>query len=671
MTHARARRYTFPGLLVGLLALASGCHDGTPDFEPILAAEDERQVDASALRDGQSASDARLRARAAVAYGRMAQAAAIDPLVGLVGDGDAQVRRAAAFALGQLGWFDARLGHEAQLVAALTPLLADDDPGVRSRAIGAIGKLADPATATGLATPLVHDPDAQVRAEAALAVHRCRQLARARDAMAMPPPLTDDALAALRTLAADGVVEARRAAIYYFARNLDARALDLAQTLVADSDVWVRLYAVMALRRIADAGALPALVRAAADADYTVRVAAVQAVGALMRADQLPATLASDPSLHVRAALATAYGQSPQVDEKSILQLWTADPSITVRASALAALASRRTTTAAPLLMTALGDPSPEIRATAVSSAAVLTAGSAEAAVLLQTGLGDPTTRVRVAALELLGDGTDAWAYAAIKTALGAPDLAERGTAAGVLAARQESDRVAVAWQAYLASSDHRWRDARTALLDVLAGDPGPDKTVSSQHLRLAAMDPERSVAVHARQLLAARGITDLPPLPPENFAYSPFRKLRFAKNPVVTLTTVHGSFDVECFAADAPVHVASFIGLTRLRTYDGLPWHRVVSDFVVQGGDPEGTGWGDAGFSLRAEINEQRFERGALGMPRGDDFDTGGAQLFFNHIQTPHLDGQYTVFGQIRNGTAVVDQIEQGDLILSARVVE
>jgi cyclophilin family peptidyl-prolyl cis-trans isomerase len=408
------------------------------------------------------------------------------------------------------------------------------------------------------------------------------------------------------------------------------------------------------------------LLGAAGDTDYTVRVAAVQAVDALMLGEQLPSLLLGDPVFHVRAAVATAYGDSDKADPTPLSQLWTKDPSVTVRAAALSALALRMQVAAAPLLTMALSDASAEIRTAAVSSAGVLASDPAAQTLLLQGGLTDPTEQVRVAVLGQLGDVAQDWAYAAIKAALGAPGMAERGTAAGVLSARMEADRTAVAWASFEASAGRRWRDTRQALLDVFATDLSSQST---DFLRAAVQDPEPMVSGHALELLQARGVTDLPQPPAPDFAYSPFRRLRFAQNPVVTLTTTHGSFEIECFAQDAPVHVASFIGLVRLGTYDGLPWHRVVSDFVIQGGDPERSGWGDAGFSLRAEINEQRFDRGTLGMPRGDDFDTGGAQLFFNHIPTPHLDGQYTVFGQIRSGLPVVDQIEQGDLILTARV--
>jgi cyclophilin family peptidyl-prolyl cis-trans isomerase len=95
-----------------------------------------------------------------------------------------------------------------------------------------------------------------------------------------------------------------------------------------------------------------------------------------------------------------------------------------------------------------------------------------------------------------------------------------------------------------------------------------------------------------------------------------------------------------------------------------------VVSNFVIQGGDPEGSGWGGAGYALRAEINPNRFLRGALGMPRSAGFDTGGSQLFFSLLPTPHLDGQYTVYGQVVEGAEVLDRLERGDRIVKARIV-
>jgi len=655
-------------LVTAVLFCGSGCASSPPDFEPILRAEDARQVDAPALTEAVAASDARLRSRAALAYGRIAQAPGIGPLVGLLGDSEAEVRRTAAFSLGQFGWVDARKGHEAEMVAGILPLLSEREASVRSRAIAALSKLAEPDAVTQAATPLLRDADLEVRAQAALALFRTRQMARARDPKAMPASLPEATFMTLASLGADAEVEVRRAVSYFFSRNTEPRALDLAQQFLRDSDVWVRLNAVLALRRIADPASMPALLGATADSEYTVRVAAVQALASLKQIDKIPAERQSDPVFHVRAAVADAYASSDTLGEQALEHLSSQDPSPTVKARALVALAGRRKAAAAPLLMSALDNDSQEVRAAAVSSASALGLSSAEATTLLMRGLSDRTERVRVAALEQLGEIPEAWAYQAIQTALSAPGLAERGTAAGVLGTRKEPERTALAWRAFMESAEHRWRDVRQSLLDVFAADMSSDST---EHLRTAARDPERQVAAYARELLLSRGQSDVPEPPVEIYVRSPYREQRFSKNPIVVLTTSQGDFEVECFAEDAPVHVASFIGLVREGKYDGLPWHRVVPNFVIQGGDPDGSGYGDAGYSLRAEINEHRYERGTLGMPRGESFDSGGSQLFFTHLPTPHLDGQYTVFGQIRKGTEVIDRIEQGDRILRARLAE
>ena len=101
---------------------------------------------------------------------------------------------------------------------------------------------------------------------------------------------------------------------------------------------------------------------------------------------------------------------------------------------------------------------------------------------------------------------------------------------------------------------------------------------------------------------------------------------------------------------------------------YDGLIWHRVVTAFVVQGGDPRGSGWGDAGWRLADEINPLAFVRGSVGMPKAGR-DTGGCQLFVSLVPTPHLDGRYTNFGSVVSGMDALDRLEPGDRILRARL--
>jgi cyclophilin family peptidyl-prolyl cis-trans isomerase len=102
---------------------------------------------------------------------------------------------------------------------------------------------------------------------------------------------------------------------------------------------------------------------------------------------------------------------------------------------------------------------------------------------------------------------------------------------------------------------------------------------------------------------------------------------------------------------------------------FDGGRWHRVVPNFVLQDGDPTGTGSGGPGYAIRDEINRIRYWRGTLGMALSGP-DTGGSQFFITHSPQPHLDGGYTVFGRVLSGMEVVDQVIQDDPIISLEVV-
>jgi peptidyl-prolyl cis-trans isomerase B (cyclophilin B) len=144
-------------------------------------------------------------------------------------------------------------------------------------------------------------------------------------------------------------------------------------------------------------------------------------------------------------------------------------------------------------------------------------------------------------------------------------------------------------------------------------------------------------------------------------------------KDAGVVLTMDFGSITTELapYAEACPVHVANFVLCAAAGVYDGTTWHRVVPAFVIQGGDPHGDGNGDAGYSVPDEITTTRFERGILGMPKGEMRDTGGCQLFFMHCAAPHLDGGYTAYGKAIDGLDVIDKVRVGDVIRSAKVVE
>ena len=131
------------------------------------------------------------------------------------------------------------------------------------------------------------------------------------------------------------------------------------------------------------------------------------------------------------------------------------------------------------------------------------------------------------------------------------------------------------------------------------------------------------------------------------------------------------GEIRLEFYPADAPKTVENFVTLAKKGFYNGLNFHRVVPDFVVQGGCPKGNGTGGPGYQIKAEFNKQKHLRGTLAMARSQSPDSAGSQFYICYGATPHLDGQYTVFGRVVSGMEHVDRIKQGDTMTSVTIAE
>ena len=139
-------------------------------------------------------------------------------------------------------------------------------------------------------------------------------------------------------------------------------------------------------------------------------------------------------------------------------------------------------------------------------------------------------------------------------------------------------------------------------------------------------------------------------------------------------IKTEKGDMTVEFYDKDAPLTVANFLKLAKSGFYDGVTFHRVLPDFVVQGGDPTGTGAGGPGYSIKCELDgeNQYHDRGVLSMAHAGR-DTGGSQFFICHSRnnTAHLDRNHTCFGKVVENVDVVDAIRQGDKITGIEVIE
>lgn len=214
--------------------------------------------------------------------------------------------------------------------------------------------------------------------------------------------------------------------------------------------------------------------------------------------------------------------------------------------------------------------------------------------------------------------------------------------------------------------------DGRLAILRAIGGYREPAATTM---LEAALRDPDHLVRRLAVDLLHKRGATDISlrigivrtDRPTEYY----LRLARRLEQPVsARILTEKGVIEVDLFRRDAPMTVENLITLARRGYFDRLAFHRVVANFVIQGGDPRGDGEGGPGYQIRCEVNTRPYLRGTLGMALSGK-DTGGSQFFITHSSQPHLDGGYTVFGQVRKGIEVVDQITRGDRISGIVIVE
>jgi len=143
-------------------------------------------------------------------------------------------------------------------------------------------------------------------------------------------------------------------------------------------------------------------------------------------------------------------------------------------------------------------------------------------------------------------------------------------------------------------------------------------------------------------------------------------------KKYTATFDTSRGQIVCELFAKDAPNTVNNFVFLAREGFYNGTSFHRVIPDFMVQGGDPTGTGRGGPGYKFADEVknNPHKHQRGSLSMANAGP-NTNGSQFFITHVVTDWLDGKHTVFGQVTKGQDVVDAVKQGDTLKGVTIQE
>ncbi len=655
----------------------------------LLEAQDARNT--AVLRDFLAGTMSGLVRRAALAAGSVQDTLLVEQLAVLLRNGADSIRGAAAFALGQTGvaadsaarrriaaLLQSRLGEETQE----RPLLS---------LIEALGKCGDTQALAALAAYRTRPVPDEVDCEIALSIGRMAYRGvKSREA-------TLCAVKILDVMTGPGRWKPAYALMRIADRDLLGEHASRIAAAAQDSDPDVRMFCAAAMGKVNDrrVAVLTLLSLASGDPDWRVRVNALKSLGGIDPLQAPDAVLAliqaaEDSNRHIALTAITTLpglrlaGTEQARAARSLLAGIVANSTGRDRApeqrEAAAALARVFGAEAFADLQPLKEQGSPQRAAYAAALAHV---PLEDARNDLLTLAADASPRVAAASLEALTTSARRSALtAAMKerirasfiAALRADDVTVLTAAAGGLADSALADQASVpellVTLQRLRLPEHA--EAMTAIAEAL-GSLNDRKAVAS----LVALAREADPAVARAAVAAVERITGKPqshllpraPLRKEGAAPDWQAYAWVADHRELEVRTRAGSFTILLRPDLAPFTCTALATLVRKGFYDGLTFHRVVPNFVVQGGDPRGDGWGGPGFTLRSEFADEPFERGTVGVASSGK-DTEGSQFFVTHSRQPHLDGRYTIIGRVIQGMEVVDRLQAGDSMERLRFV-
>ncbi|HSB10426.1 MAG TPA: peptidylprolyl isomerase [Blastocatellia bacterium] len=676
-------------------------------YPKIIQYEDERTV-TNDLIETLGPPHGGARKKALLALGRIGYpsglAALIDVLTADVNpeNRDPETRALAAFSLGQI-----QSQHAVSaLLERLDPAI-EKSPLVRARAVEALGKIGSNRFAAaalgaygvkGIADAIVKvlpETGAQLSADTKLTASLAlTALAKLRQSSSL-----EGIIAQLRSSDADLRWQAANALARI--REGISAAVPALLPLLDDKDPLVRAYAARALGVAKAVPAVDSLIRLLADKDDRVVAGAVNALGSIADARAI------DPLVTIGNTLLAAYRSF----DRQKLGVPTQQNLLLLIASALGNIKEER---ALPFLKTLRfadgkigAHPETEIALARFGEAAFFDSPSAaklpsddwKAMAAYAQGLGQLTTeRARAALVDLLSGKTygkpDPRAVPSILTAMNSakvaglrdilldqlknPDVFVRAASAELLGGLGDPSEVVISaiYDAYKSARADKVNEARIAILEAADKLKHP---MNIQVLSDSSRDDDYVVRLKAAELLrisstevsSTRLSIGKAETGHDRSYWRHIAELSAVrKNPGAVIHTKKGVVRIELFAADAPMTVDNFMRLARSGFYDGLAFVRVVPNFVIQGGDPRGDQNGGPGYQIRDEINLRRYGTGTVGMALSGK-DTGGSQFFITHSPQPHLDGGYTVFGQVTEGMDVVNRIARGDRIERIEIID
>jgi len=696
----RRRKPGGPGIVaVGLgLCIVAGCATPPPphaeELSRIFMLRDRRDGGNGYLVQMLAFPDARVRKQATLALGAANSTDGINPLVRVAKeDSELQVRRAAAFALGNLPGPDRG--------KTLADLMQDRRGGVRDTVLSSV-RPADLGCWQQV-VDLHQDKDALVRGSAALALLRLCGGRRSGANKAVSPQQRQLAATLLRTaLNEESEPEAHWRIVYALAHLAPGTGdqFETGRVLLAAAGNkglhrWSRLFAIRALRWYpATAEIRGTLLKLLKNRDWALVYESMNVLAApdpkvIVEVGKDPPPRYQDIRVVTELVLLRSHTH-PVLREQATLLLGryvdlrrlvvgvlrrgkSKDPGI--RAATLQALTRLQRHAAVPDIDGVMRDPDYRVRVGAARALALLP--EAVAMTRLRDLLWNRDMRVRTAALESLASfrHSDAALGLALDVAK-VRDLALRETIANTLVGIGDPKAVPALIAAYKDSPGLAYAEARK-LMVVAVGELGGTAKETVAFLNTAALDQYGAVRREAAKQLRRRKMSAPDTKDLDVAERATWITPRLGKDipwslldtqPRLFCQTEQGSFILQLYPENAPVHCHSLLELVKSGEYQGRVFHRVVPGFVVQGGDMRGDGFGANpvfGGQLRDEFNPLMFAAGVLGMPKTADADTGGDQIFITTVPTPHLDRRYTAFGSVVRGMKVVERIRVGDRLL------
>ncbi len=639
------------------------CYADSPN-RIIAILENERKLEAEPdvkLSSFFKSKDVSIRSRAVLAAGRIGNPAILTALQPLEKDSNTEVRTELAFALGQIR---SRKG----LPMAIA-LLKDPDNNVKRLAIEALGKIGalEP---VGEIVPFLDHQEPAIREQAALALALLKD--RNTTQVLIDKAGKED--------------QAQWSYVYALYRLADRRAIPVLHQVLANpspspstGDPSSILFALKAFWTLKEP---------LSDAEYK---SLLQHSDQRIRQNGLDVASAAGKNIvcsaiHDAMSTADMNTRTKSIETMGVLGCGTIEERMTllgdqderIRAAAIQLIKKEEKDELLPIFQRAVSDDSWIVREHAAR--AIPGMGRDYALLLLQKLMSDQDSAVRLAAIESLGEYIPESAET-LEPLLKSADFAIRATAADILSKTGNPEYIPMLIDAYAMSSDPAEIEGRASILDALA--LYHDSRVISA-LIIALNDPEYTVRQRAIEALKKVNGNELfqdgvlHPL--DDFLFLSGKVSMEAQSkysadfgkPVpdflAEMQLEKGTVVIRLLGNDAPMHVLNFKNIADKKIYDGLRIHRVVPNFVIQGGDPRGDGWGTAGMILHDQMNHLVYKRGSVGMPLAGK-DTGGSQFFIAMSRQPHLDGNYTIFGEVVSGMEFVDSTQIGDKIKSIRI--